>query len=266
MMLSLRDIHLTFNPGTPLAVFALRGVDLDVAAGEFVTVIGTNGAGKSTMLSVVAGDVRPDEGTITIDGRDVTRLPAEARAGIIGRVFQDPRIGTCPSLTVEENLALAASRGGRRGFRNALGSPRRRRMFAEQLERLDLGLERRLGSTIGTLSGGQRQAVSLLMATLLPMKVLILDEHTAALDPATAARVLALSAEINEEQKLTTLMVTHSMRDSLDFGDRTIMMSAGRIVLDVAGEKRRGYDVKALMDLFARVTGKAVEDDQLVLS
>lgn len=265
-MLTVRDVHVTFNPGTALAVRALRGVDLHVEAGQFVTVIGTNGAGKSTLLSVIAGDVSPDAGSVSIGGQDVTAMPAGVRAGMIGRVFQDPRIGTCASLSVEENLALAASRGGRRGLRNALGGPSRRKYLAEQLERLGLGLHDRLHSMVGTLSGGQRQAVSLLMATLLPMKVLILDEHTAALDPGAAARVLDLSAEINREQRLTTLMVTHSMRHSLEFGDRTIMMTEGRVALDIAGEKRRGYDVKALMDLFSRTTGRVVEDDQLVLS
>ncbi|WP_159587278.1 ABC transporter ATP-binding protein [Chelativorans xinjiangense] len=265
-MLSVRGVHVTFNPGTALAVEALRGVDLDVPAGQFVTVIGTNGAGKSTLLSMVAGDVRPDRGRVAVDGKDLTLLPARARAGVIGRVFQDPRIGTCASLSVEENLALAASRGRRRNLRNALGGSRRRAFLAEQLERLGLGLQDRITSPVGTLSGGQRQAVSLLMATLLPMKVLILDEHTAALDPGAAAQVLALSAEINKEQALTTLMVTHSMRQALDYGDRTIMMTAGRIALDVAGEERRRYEVGTLMELFKRNTGEPVEDDQLVLS
>jgi len=265
-MLAVRDLHLTFNPGTVLAVPALRGVDLDVPAGQFVAVIGTNGAGKSTLLSAIAGDVRPDRGTVSVDGRDVTAWPTRRRARLMGRVFQDPRIATCPSLTVEENLALAATRHGRRGLRPALGGPPRRRVIADRLARLGLGLQDRLGARVGTLSGGQRQAVSLLMATLLPMKLLLLDEHTAALDPVAAARVLDLSAEISGEQRLTTLMVTHSMRHALDYGDRTIMMNAGRIVLDVAGEERARYDVKALMDLFTQATGKAVEDDQLVLS
>lgn len=265
-MLSVCDAYVTFNPGTPLAVPALRGVDLDIKEGEFVTVIGTNGAGKSTLLSAVAGDVRLDSGGIYIDGHDVTGRPTEQRAGMIGRVFQEPRAGTCSSLTVEENLALAASRGGRRGLRSALGRGRKKRELAEQLSRLGMGLEGRLGALAGTLSGGQRQALSLLMATLLPMKILILDEHTAALDPGAAATVLDLSAEIAGEQKLTALMVTHSMRNSLDFGTRTIMMNAGRILLDIHGEERKGYDVPDLLNLFKKTTGSEVEDDQLILA
>ncbi|WP_029056923.1 ABC transporter ATP-binding protein [Stappia stellulata] len=265
-MLSVCDAYITFNPGTPLAVPALRGVDLDIAEGEFVTVIGTNGAGKSTLLSAVAGDVRLDRGGVYIDGHDVTARPTEQRAGMIGRVFQEPRAGTCSSLTVEENLALAASRGGRRRLRNALGGSRKKRELAEQLSRLGMGLEDRLGAMAGTLSGGQRQALSLLMATLLPMKILILDEHTAALDPGAAATVLELSAEITGEQKLTALMVTHSMRNSLDFGSRTIMMNAGRVLLDIHGEERKGYDVPDLLDLFKKTTGTEVEDDQLILA
>ncbi|MBO6552015.1 MAG: ATP-binding cassette domain-containing protein [Roseitalea sp.] len=265
-MLSVCDAFLTFNPGTPLAVPALRGVDLDVEEGQFVTVIGTNGAGKSTLLSAIAGDVRLDKGGIYIDGQEVTNWRTEQRASMIGRVFQEPRAGTCSGLTVEENLALAASRGSRRSLRNALGRGGQRRRLADQLSRLDMGMEDRLGAMAGTLSGGQRQALSLLMATLLPMKILILDEHTAALDPGAAATVLDLSAEITGEQKLTTLMVTHSMRNSLDYGDRTIMMNGGRILLDVHGDTRKGYDVPDLLDLFKKTTGTEVEDDQLILS
>jgi len=265
-MLNVCDAYVTFNPGTPLAVPALRGVDLDIEEGEFVTVIGTNGAGKSTLLSAVAGDIRLDRGGVYIDGHDVTNWRTEQRAGMIGRVFQEPRAGTCSSLTVEENLALAASRGGFRGLFNALGRARKRCQLADQLSRLGMGLEDRLGVLAGTLSGGQRQALSLLMATLLPMKILILDEHTAALDPGAAATVLDLSSEITGEQKLTTLMVTHSMRNSLDVGTRTIMMNAGRVLLDVRGEVRKGYDVPDLLDLFKQTTGSAVEDDQLILA
>lgn len=265
-MLSIKDAVVTFNPGTPLAVNALRGVDLEVAQGEFVTVIGTNGAGKSTLLSAVAGDVRLDRGQIVINGTDVSARPTEARASVIGRVFQDPRAGTCASLTVEENLSLAASRGGRRSLRSAVRSRGRRKQLTDQLERLGMGLETRLGAHVGTLSGGQRQALSLLMATLLPMKILILDEHTAALDPGAAARVLSLSAKITGEQKLTTMMVTHSMRNSLQYGGRTIMMDAGRIALDISGAERQNFDVPDLLDLFQKTTGSAVEDDQLMLS
>lgn len=264
-MLNICDAHVTFNPGTPLAVPALRGVNLDIEKGEFVTVIGTNGAGKSTLLSAVSGDVRLDRGGVYIDGHDVTGWPTERRAGLLGRVFQEPRAGTCSSLTVEENLALAASRGGCRRLRKALGRGAQRGHLAEQLARLGMGLEDRLGAMVGTLSGGQRQALSLLMATLLPMKILILDEHTAALDPGAAATVLALSAEITGEQKLTALMVTHSMRNSLDYGSRTIMMNAGRVLLDIRGEDRKRYSVADLLDLFKKTTGGEVEDDQLLL-
>lgn len=265
-MLKVQNAHITFNAGTPLAVSALRGVDLEVTCGEFVTVIGTNGAGKSTLLSAIAGDVQLERGAIFIDGQDVTSWPTERRSTVIGRVFQEPRAGTCGSLTVEENLALAASRSGRRGLRNALGRGQRRRHFAEQLARLGIGLEDRLGASVGTLSGGQRQALSLLMATLLPMKILILDEHTAALDPGATATVLELSAEMTGEQKLTTLMVTHSMRNSLDYGDRTVMLNAGRVLLDIRGDERQRYDVPDLLDLFKKMTGSMVEDDQLVLA
>jgi putative ABC transport system ATP-binding protein len=195
-MLELRDIRVTFNGGTALAVPALRSVDLSIAAGEFVTIIGTNGAGKSTLLSVVAGDVAPESGRVVLDGLDVTRRSTPERAGVIGRVFQDPRIGTCEGLTVEENLALAAARSVRRGLRHALGDAARRCRFVEQVARLGLGLEDRLGARVGTLSGGQRQAISLLMATLLPMKLLLLDEPTAALDPRAARLVIDLAAEI----------------------------------------------------------------------
>ncbi|MTH95688.1 ABC transporter ATP-binding protein [Roseibium sp. RKSG952] len=265
-MLSFRNAFVTFNPGTPLAVPALRGVDLDIEKGEFVTVIGTNGAGKSTLLSAVAGDVRLDKGHIYIDGNDVTFWPAEQRAGMIGRVFQEPRAGTCSSLTVEENLALAASRGWRRGLGNALRTARKRCKIADQLARLGMGLEDRLGAVAGTLSGGQRQALSLLMATLLPMKILILDEHTAALDPGAAATILNLSAEITGEQRLTALMVTHSMRNSLEFGTRTIMMNAGRVLLDIHGAERETYDVSDFLNLFKQTTGSAVSDDSLLLA
>jgi putative tryptophan/tyrosine transport system ATP-binding protein len=265
-MLELRDLGVTFNAGSPIEVHALRGVGLSVRAGEFVTVIGTNGAGKSTLISVVAGDVLPECGGVTIDGIDVTRWPTEARAHLVGRVFQDPRVGTCESLTIEENLALASVRSRRRGLRAALGDGRMRRRFVERLEGLGLGLERRLKARVGTLSGGQRQAIGLLMATLLPMKLLLLDEHTAALDPRAARLILELSDGIAEEQRLTVLMVTHSMRQSLDHGDRTIMMSEGRVVLDISGPARRGYQVDDLLRLFESARGAAVDDDALMLS
>jgi putative ABC transport system ATP-binding protein len=265
-MLRVRNLRVTFDAGTAMAVHALRGIDLDVEAGQFVTVIGTNGAGKSTLLSAIAGDFRPDKGSILIVEQDIVDLPARQRSAFIGRVFQDPKVGTCASLTVEENLALAASRGRRRGLGFALGSSAQRKAVAEQLERLGLGLQGRLGSPAGTLSGGQRQAICLLMATMLPMKLLLLDEHTAALDPVAARRILELSVEISRAQRLTTLMVTHSMRDALNYGDRTIMLTEGRIAFDIAGEERKRHNIKSLLDLFARTTGHRIEDDGLILS
>ncbi len=265
MMLRLEDVGVTFNRGGALEVTALAGVTVAIPEGQFVTVIGSNGAGKSTLLSALAGAVRPDHGRIVLDGVDVTDLTTRRRARWIGRVFQDPRAGTCEMLTVEENLALAGERVGRRGLASALGDRRHRARLAERLETLGLGLEKKIATPIGALSGGQRQAISLLMATLMPMKLLLLDEHTAALDPEAAARILALSSEISRSQDLTTLMVTHSMRQALDHGDRTIMMSGGRIVFDVAGEARKRLNVPDLIALFADFKGSEVTEDRMLL-
>ncbi|MCC8971719.1 ABC transporter ATP-binding protein [Bradyrhizobium brasilense] len=265
-MLRLNDLHVTFNVGTPTEVRALRGVNLDISPGEFVTVIGSNGAGKSTLLSAIVGAVRPSRGTIKLGARDITDWPASKRAADVGRVFQEPRLGTCGSLSIEENLALAAKRGRRRGFSTALSGGRQRRQFANKLARLGLGLEDRMSTPIGLLSGGQRQAVSLLMATLLPMKILVLDEHTAALDPAAAAKVLSLSAEIADADGLTVLMVTHSMGDALALGTRTILMDRGVVALDVSGEERRKLDIPALLQLFGKATGRVVDSDQMMLT
>jgi putative tryptophan/tyrosine transport system ATP-binding protein len=264
-MIGVQGLGVTFGRGTVLETRALADVDLAIPAGQFVTVIGSNGAGKSTLLNALTGDVLPDRGRVTVDGQDVTGWSAPARARLIARVFQDPLAGSCEALSIEENLALAAARGRPRGLRLALNREVRER-FRARLARLGLGLDRRLSDRMGLLSGGQRQAVSLLMATLAPMQVLLLDEHTAALDPKTGAFVLELTREIVAEQRLTTLMVTHSMRHALDCGSRTIMLHEGRICLDIAGERRAGLDVPDLVGLFAKVRGERLDDDSLLLA
>lgn len=263
-MIEARDLHVTFNAGTPMETPAMRGVDLIVPEGQFVTVIGSNGAGKSTFLNALAGELRVDTGAIVIDGKDVTRTDTAARAGQVARVFQDPLGGSCADLTIEENLALAVARGTRRRLLPAL-TRAARDDFRDHVSRLGLGLENRLGDKMELLSGGQRQAVSLLMATLRPMKVLLLDEHTAALDPKTAAFVLALTRDIVAERGLTTLMVTHSMRQALDVGARTVMLHEGRVVLDVSGADRDGLTVEDMLHLFERVRGEELADDGLLL-
>jgi putative ABC transport system ATP-binding protein len=264
-VISVSGIDVTFNPGTPLETRALRGVDLEIPTGQFVTVIGSNGAGKSTLLNVVTGDSRPQRGRVVIEGIDVTRWPAPRRAALVARVFQDPMAGTCEGLSIEENMALAAARGRRRGLGRALDGGRRA-AFRDHLAGLGLGLESRLQDRMGLLSGGQRQAVSLMMATLAGTKILLLDEHTAALDPRTAEFVLDLTRQIVAGHGLTTLMVTHSMRHALDCGERTIMMHEGRIVFDVAGPTRQGLDVPDLLRMFARVRGgEQLDDDTLLL-
>ena len=263
-MLKATDLRLTFNPGTPIETQALRGMSLEIPTGQFVTVIGSNGAGKSTFLNAVSGEQKVDGGTIEIDGIDMTRQPVWARARHVARVFQDPLAGTCEDLTIEENMALAKMRGERRGLSFAV-KPALREEFRAQLSTLGLGLENRLSDRIGLLSGGQRQAVSLLMAALQPSRLLLLDEHTAALDPRTAAFVLELTVRIVAEHKLTTMMVTHSMRQALDVGQRTVMLHQGRVVLDVSGKEREGLDVHHLLDMFEKVRGEAVDDDKLLL-
>jgi len=263
-MLSAQDLHLTFNPGTPIETRALRGMSLDIAAGQFVTVIGSNGAGKSTLLNAISGDQMVDRGRIAIDGLDVTNQPVWARAQRVARVFQDPMAGTCEDLTIEENMALAQQRGLRRGLRRAV-KPAERDMFRERLATLGLGLENRLSDRIGLLSGGQRQAVSLLMAALQPSRILLLDEHTAALDPRTADFVLRLTSRIVADNQLTTMMVTHSMRQALDVGQRTVMLHQGQVVLDVSGEQRARMDVPDLLHMFEKVRGEKLSDDALLL-
>lgn len=264
-MMKADDLKLTFNAGTPIENPALRGMSLHIQDGEFVTVIGSNGAGKSTFLNAISGDILVDSGSIRIDGTDVTKLHAHQRAGLVARVFQDPMAGTCANLSIEENMALAYKRGQGRSLKSALNAANRE-FFREKLAILKLGLENRLTDRMGLLSGGQRQAVSLLMASLQPSKILLLDEHTAALDPKTAAFVLELTDQIITENKLTALMVTHSMQQALDHGQRTVMLHQGQVVLDVSGDKRQGMTVRDLLDMFEKTRGEKVSDDALLLS
>lgn len=264
-MIRLTDLHVTFNRGTAMEKEALRGVTLNIKKGDFVCVIGGNGAGKSTLLNALCGDIFPESGKISIDNQDVTTLASWKRASFVARVFQDPLAGTCPNLTIEENMALAMSRGEKRTYKLALNKEHREK-FRFQLSRLKLGLENRLQDPIGLLSGGQRQAISLVMAVLKPMKIMALDEHTAALDPKTAAFILDLTHEIVEETHLTTLMVTHSMHQALELGNRTLMLHEGQVVFDVSGKERKGLTVSDLLDLFHKASGLELDDDTLLLS
>lgn len=263
-MIDLRGLHITFNRGTVIENPVLRGLSLKVAEGEFVSVIGSNGAGKSTLLNAISGDYPIDSGEIFINGKEVSRLNSWQRASFVARVFQDPLAGSCESLTIEENMALAYQRGQKRGLGFSLNRAMRE-LFKERLAWLGLGLENRLTDQMGRLSGGQRQAVSLLMASLRPSSILLLDEHTAALDPKTTDFVMELTHKIVREQKLTTLMVTHSMRQALDFGDRTVMLHQGQVAFDVAGEERRRMDVPDLLALFAKNRHEQLSDDGLLL-
>ena len=264
-MLEIRNINKTFNPGTVNANHALKDLSLDIADGESVAVIGGNGAGKSTLLNAVAGVWGVDSGTICLGGVDITHLPEFKRAKYIGRVFQDPMMGTAANMQIEENLALAARRGERRGFRQGI-TRAEREQFRELLKILDLGLENRLTDKVGLLSGGQRQALTLLMATLRKPKLLLLDEHTAALDPKTAAKVMEVTRTLVNQDKLTTLMITHNMRDAIEYGDRLIMMHSGRIALDICGEEKRKLTVEDLLAKFGQATGVAEATDKLLLS
>ena len=265
-MLELQGVKKTFNPGTPDAKCALDGVTLRLAEGDFACLIGSNGAGKSTLLAAVSGEFFPDEGRVFIDGEDVTFTPDYRRSRVIGRLFQDPMRGTAPHMTIEENLSLAYMRAS--GRRPLLGMTGRaeRAMFREKLAQLGLGLEERMRQPVGLLSGGQRQALTLLMATLVTPKLLLLDEHTAALDPATADKVLALTRQIVAEHHITCLMITHNMHDALTLGNRTLMMDGGRIVLDVGGEERRHMTVPDLLERFAQNAGHALDNDRILLS
>ena len=264
-MLKLEHLYKTFNPGTINQKVALSDLSLHLNPGDFVTVIGGNGAGKSTMLNAIAGVWAVDSGRIILDGQDVTALPEHKRAKLIGRVFQDPMMGTAPNMQLEENLALAMRRGQRRGLGWGV-TKAEREVYREKLKTLSLGLEDRVTVKVGLLSGGQRQALTLLMASLQKPKLLLLDEHTAALDPATAAKVLDLSDRIVAESQLTALMITHNMTDAIKHGNRLIMMDQGRIILDIEGEDKKHLTKKNLMDKFAQVAGYQLDSDETLLT
>ena len=264
-MLEIKNVYKTFNAGTVNEKVALQDLNLTLEDGDFVTVIGGNGAGKSTMLNAVAGVWPIDMGKILIDGQDVTRLSEHQRAKYIGRVFQDPMMGTAATMGIEENLALAARRGVTRSLKVGI-TKKEREEYHELLKTLDLGLEDRMTSKVGLLSGGQRQAVTLLMATLKKPKLLLLDEHTAALDPKTAAKVLELSDQIVQESNLTTLMITHNMKDAIAHGNRLIMMDAGHVVVDISGEDKKKLTVPDLLALFSHASGSDEANDKMLLS
>lgn len=264
-MLEIKNVHKTFNPSTINEKKALKGIDLTLNEGDFVTVIGGNGAGKSTMLNMIAGVYPVDCGTITIDGIDVTNLSEHKRAKYIGRVFQDPMTGTAADMQIDENLALAARRGQRRGLKFGV-SRKEKAKYAEILASLDLGLESRLTSKVGLLSGGQRQAITLLMATLKKPKLLLLDEHTAALDPKTAHKVLQITQDIVQKNKLTTIMITHNMKDAISIGNRLIMMNDGKIIYDVSGEEKKKLTTADLLAKFKVTSGEELDNDRILLS
>lgn len=263
--LELKNVHKTFNPGTINEKVALDGLDLRLNEGDFVTIIGGNGAGKSTALNAIAGVWGIDEGSIIIGGQDVTSLPEHKRAKFLGRVFQDPMTGTAATMSIDENMAIAARRGKSRTLKWGV-TKSEREQYKEQLRALDLGLEERLTTKVGLLSGGQRQAVTLLMAALQKPELLLLDEHTAALDPKTAAKVLALSDKIIEENNLTAMMVTHNMKDAIAHGNRLIMMHEGRIIYDVSGEEKKKLKVSDLLAKFEEVSGGEFANDRMILS
>ena len=264
-MLEIRNVCKTFNPGTINEKVALRGIDLTLNDGDFVTVIGGNGAGKSTLLNMLTGVYYVDSGNIIVDGEDITNLPEHERAKYFGRVFQDPMTGTAADMQIEENMALAARRGKPRTLRYGIKKEEREE-YRKLLARLDLGLENRLTSKVGLLSGGQRQAITLLMATMQHPKLLLLDEHTAALDPKTAAKVLEISEKMISENHLTAMMVTHNMKDAIVHGNRLIMMHEGRIIYDVAGEEKKKLSVSDLLAKFEEVSGGEFSNDRMILS
>ena len=263
-MLDLQNISKTFNPGTINEKKALNDLNLHLKPGDFVTVIGGNGAGKSTMLNAVAGVWPVDEGRILLDGEDITALPEHKRAHLIGRVFQDPMMGTAPNMQLEENLALAARRGQKRGLKWGVTNAEREE-YHERLKILGLGLEDRMTSKVGLLSGGQRQALTLLMAALRRPKLLLLDEHTAALDPATAKKVLEITDMLIEQNQLTTLMITHNMKDAIRHGNRLIMMNDGKVILNISGEEKKKLTVETLLAKFREVSGSNLANDRMLL-
>lgn len=264
-MISLNHCHKFFHQGSVNEVYALQDISLEIREGDFITVIGSNGAGKSTLLNCIAGSFFPDQGTITINGCDVTRWPEYKRARFIGRVFQDPMLGTCPSATIEQNLALAMKRGRSRGLGKGVRK-RDRKTFRQGLAHLKLGLEDRLLDSVGLLSGGQRQALTMLMATMIKPEVLLLDEHIAALDPKTAAQILSLTNTIVGEQHLTTMMITHNMQHALAYGNRLLMLHQGQIILDVEGSEKSRLGVEDLLQRFYTVQGEELALDSMLLA
>lgn len=265
-MLKIDNIQKTFNPGTVSAKTALKGLSVHLAPGDFVTIIGSNGAGKSTLFNAVAGSFYVDAGSITLDGEDITYVSEHKRAKVVGRMFQDPLKGTAPNMTIEENLALAYVRTGEKASLFSTLTKKDKEIFKEKLALLNMGLEDRLKQPVGLLSGGQRQALTLLMATMSTPKILLLDEHTAALDPGTAEKVLELTKSIVEKDKITCMMITHNMHQALELGNRTFLMSDGNIVFDVKGEERKHLTVEDLLDKFRQGTGKALDNDRILLS
>ena len=261
-MLQIQNISKTFNPGTVNEKKAVAGLSLHLREGDFVTIIGSNGAGKSTLFNAVCGDFYTDSGTILLGGKDITSQPSHVRSKDIGRLFQDPMRGSAPGMTIEDNLYLAAGSGG--AFSRISRADRER--FREKLSLLGMGLEDRMKQPVGLLSGGQRQALTLMMATMVPPKLLLLDEHTAALDPGTAEKVLNITKDVVARNKITTLMVTHNMNQALELGNRTLMMDGGRIVLDVSGEERAGMTVGGLLERFRAGAGKDLDNDRILLS
>ena len=264
-MLKITNLQKTFNAGTVNAKTALDGLNLHIKEGDFVTVIGGNGAGKSSLQNAIAGVWKPDFGTIEIDGVDVTNMPEHKRAQFLGRVFQDPMKGTAPDMEIAENLSIASKRGVKRRFVRGVRKADRE-YYRDLLKTLDLGLEDRLSTKVGLLSGGQRQAVTLLMSSMNKPKLLLLDEHTAALDPKTAAKVLELTDKIVTENHLTTLMITHNMRDAITHGNRLIMLHEGKVIIDVEGEEKKMLTVEHLLSLFVKASGKVFADDRAILA